>query len=130
VDETSKANSIEKLFILTPVGLMNSETGSDLRAEVASLMQKSPQDILIDCRDVQFMDSGGFGSLVSILKRVREYGKQVYLCRLNSQLRMVLELTGTDRIFPTFASRRECIEFASGSQPDRQTDSVQSIKST
>ena len=111
------AHCVEKLYVLTPLGLMNSETGSDLRSEIASLLKKAPKDILIDCRDIQFMDSSGFGSLVSALKRVREHGKQLYLCSLNSQLRMVLELTGTDGVFPIFPSRRECLEFVSNSQP-------------
>jgi anti-anti-sigma factor len=109
---------VEKLYVLTPLGLMNSEAGSDLRFEIDSLLRKAPKDILIDCRDIEFMDSSGFGSLVSALKRVREHGKQLYLCSLNSQLRMVLELTGTDGVFPIFPSRRECLEFVSHSQLD------------
>jgi len=111
------AYCVEKLYVLTPLGLMNSETGSDLRSEIASLLKKAPKDILIDCQNIQFMDSSGFGSLVSALKRVREHGKQLYLCSLNSQLRMVLELTGTDGVFPIFPSSRECIEFVSHPQP-------------
>ncbi len=62
------------------------------------------------------MDSSGFGSLVTALKRVRECGKQLYLCSLNSQMRIVLELTGTDRVFTIFPSRHDCIEFATKSE--------------
>lgn len=102
--------------MLTPSGLINSDTGSDLRAKIISVLEKKPGDILIDCRNIEFMDSGGFGALVSALKRVREHGKQLYLCSLNSQLRMVLELTGTDRVFPVFPTSRECLEFVADSQ--------------
>jgi anti-anti-sigma factor len=109
---------VEKLFVLTPSGFINAETGSDIRARIGSLLLDNPRDILIDCRDVQFMDSSGFGSLVSALKRVREHGKQLYLCSLNSQLRIVLELTGTDRVFTIFPSSHECMEFVSKLQSD------------
>ncbi|MBD2551543.1 STAS domain-containing protein [Microcystis elabens FACHB-917] len=109
---------MEKLYILSPSGLINSETGLGLCGNIESLLKKIPRDILIDCRDVQFMDSSGLGSLATALKRVREHGKQLYLCSLNSQLRMVLELTGTYRLITVFASRHECIEFVSNSQPD------------
>ena len=80
------------------------------------MLEKKPGDILIDCRHVKFMDSSGFGALVFALKRVREHGKQLYLCSLNSQLRMILELTGTDRTFAVFANSKECLEFVAESQ--------------
>jgi anti-anti-sigma regulatory factor len=40
----------------------------------------------------------------------------LYLCSLNSQMRIVLELTGTDRVFTIFPSSHDCIEFASKSE--------------
>jgi anti-anti-sigma factor len=107
---------MKSLITIAPSGFLNEKTGSNLRAEVLSVLQEHPRDILIDCRDVQFMDSSGFGSLVTTLKRVREYGKQLYLCSLNSQMRIVLELTGTDRVFTIFPSSHDCIEFASKSE--------------
>ncbi|MFN6339718.1 MAG: STAS domain-containing protein [Cyanobacteriota bacterium] len=113
-----KAGVVENLYVLLPTGLFNAETGSDVRARIISLLLESPRDILIDCRDVEFMDSNGLGSLVSALKRVRQAGKQLYLCSLNSQLRMVLELTCTDRVFTIFPSEHACMAFISNSQSD------------
>lgn len=55
------------------------------------------------------MDSSGFGALVSVLKRVREHGKQLYLCNLNSQVRIVLELTGTEKVFKIFPDQESCL---------------------
>jgi anti-anti-sigma factor len=107
---------VENLCILTPSGFFNAETGADLRAKIGSLLQEKPRDILIDCQDVQFMDSSGFGALVSTLKRVREHRKQLFLCSLNSQLRIVLELTGTDRVFTIFPSSHECLDFLANRQ--------------
>jgi anti-anti-sigma factor len=106
------------LFTIAPSGFLNEKAGSDLHAKILLLLQENPRDILIDCRDVQFMDSSGFGFLVTALKRVREHGKQLYLCSLNSQMRIVLELTGTDRVFTIFPSSHDCIAFASKSQSD------------
>lgn len=110
---------MKDLYILRPTGFIDAQNGGDLRDRIGSALAEKPRDILIDCHDVEFMDSSGFGALVSALKRVREHGKQLFLCSLNSQLRVVLELTGTDRVFTIFANSHDCFTFVS----ERQSDS-------
>ncbi|MFQ6537335.1 MULTISPECIES: STAS domain-containing protein [Aphanothece] len=89
-------------YILSPRGFIDAQNGSDLRDRIISILVEQPRDVVIDCKDVEFMDSSGFGCLVSALKRVREQGHQLCLSGINSQLRAVFELTGTDRVFPIF----------------------------
>ncbi len=108
-----EAQLMDDLYILRPRGFIDAQNGGDLRAQICSVLAEKPKDFLIDCQDVEFMDSSGFGALVSTLKRVREHGRQLYLCSLNSQLRLVLELTGTDRVFTIFPSSHECFTFVS-----------------
>jgi anti-anti-sigma factor len=99
------------LYIIKPEGRIDMQSGADLLSQVTAALAAKPSDILIDFENVSFMDSCGFGSLVMSLKRVREQNKQVYLCDLNSQLKLVLELTNMDRVFTIFPSRHECLDF-------------------
>lgn len=99
------------LYILKPKGFVDAQNGGDLRAQICSVLAEKPKDFLIDFQDVEFMDSSGFGALVSALKRVREHKRQIYLCSLNSQLRLVLELTSMDRVFTIFPSSHDCFTF-------------------
>lgn len=99
------------LFILKPEGRIDVDAGSDLLAQVTASLANHQVDLLIDFQDVSFMDSSGFGSLVMSLKRVREQNRQLYLCNLNSQLKLVLELTCMDRVFTVFTSRSDCQDF-------------------
>jgi anti-anti-sigma factor len=100
---------VDDLSILKPSGLLDAQSGAELRSSIGSLLNENPGDILIDCQDIVFMDSSGFGALVSVLKRVREQGKQLYLCSLTSQVRIVLELTGTEKVFTIFPDREACV---------------------
>lgn len=100
---------VDDLSILKPSGLLDAQSGAELRSSIGSLLNEKPGDILIDCQGIDFMDSSGFGALVSVLKRVREHGKQLYLCSLNSQVRIVLELTGTEKVFTIFPNRESCL---------------------
>ncbi len=99
------------LFILTPQGRIDVSSGSDLLAQVTASLADSRADLLIDFQDVSFMDSSGFGALVMALKRVRQSDRQLYLCNLNGQLKLVLELTSMDRVFTVFESRTDCQDF-------------------
>jgi anti-sigma B factor antagonist len=102
--------------ILRPQGRIDAQVGEELLAQVAGIVAENSTDILIDFADVDFMDSCGLGSLVMTLKRVREKQKQIYLCCLNSQLKLVLELTSMDRIFKVFDTKAECLKYISESQ--------------
>ncbi len=100
-------------YIISPKGFIDGQNGADLRERIASILVEQPRHVLIDCKDVEFMDSSGFGCLVTALKRVRENGKQLCLSGINSQLRAVLELTGTDRVFPIFPALDDAIAHVS-----------------
>jgi anti-anti-sigma factor len=104
------------LFILTPQGRIDVSSGSDLLAQVTASLADSHADLLIDFQDVSFMDSSGFGALVMALKRVRQSDRQLYLCNLNGQLKLVLELTSMDRVFTVFESRTDCQDFLAARQ--------------
>jgi anti-anti-sigma factor len=63
--------------------------------------------VLVDCRDVELMDSSGLGALVMALKTLRAAGGRLSLCSMNEQLTMVLALTGMDEVFEVFANQDE-----------------------
>jgi anti-sigma B factor antagonist len=57
------------------------------------------QVILVDFKEVEFISSPSLMALVVAFKRVREANKKLLLCSINTQVRMLLELTGMDQIF-------------------------------
>jgi anti-anti-sigma factor len=99
------------LCILKPEGRIDVHAGNELLAQVTAALTGKETDLLINFQDVSFMDSCGFGSLVMALKRVREQNKQLYLCGLNSQLKLVLELTNMDQVFKIFPGETDCQDF-------------------
>lgn len=104
---------VDDLYILKPLGLLDAQSGEELRQSVGTVLAERPRNILIDCQGIDFMDSSGFGALVSVLKRIREQGKQLFLCGLCSQVRIVLELTGTEKVFTIVPDSGACIALLS-----------------
>ncbi len=86
-------------------GILEATNGNKLRSDVVSAIAAGKRTILLDYQDVTFMDSNGFGALVTSLKRVREVGGRLFLCGISDQVRMILELTGTHQVFDVFSDQ-------------------------
>lgn len=88
----------EHPHVIAPSGILDESQGDVLRADIRQALQQGYTRIQVDMNDVTFMDSAGLGSLVIALKKVRESGGELTLRNVNSQVRLVLELTGTERL--------------------------------
>lgn len=91
--------------ILEPTGLIDNAGGTQLRREVSELLDADIEAILIDFANISFMDSSGLGAIVTILQRVRTKGANLYLCSLNDQVKMIMELTKMDKVFDILPNR-------------------------
>lgn len=98
-------NSVAK--VVRPSGILDGTKASEFRQEVSAGVDQGAQVILIDFKDVTFMDSSGLGALVLSLKTTRSSGVRLYVCSLNDQIRMLFELTSMDRVFEIFANQEE-----------------------
>ncbi len=98
-------NSIVK--IVQPSGILDGLNANQLRRDISDLVENGANIVLVDFQDITFMNSAGLGALVSILKKVRSQGAELFICSLNEQVKMIFELTKMDLIFKPFASRNE-----------------------
>ncbi len=66
--------------------------------------------IVVDLEGCKFMDSTFLGTLVSGLKHLSDRQGEMKLATVHSDTKVILEITGTDRIFDLCISRQEAIE--------------------
>ncbi|MDJ1184934.1 STAS domain-containing protein [Roseofilum casamattae] len=98
---------MSKVKHLQPSGILDSTKAARFREEVHSLVKSGANIILVDLKEVTFIDSSGLGALVAALKTVRSDGGQLAVCSINEQVRMLFELTSMDRVFEVFTSRED-----------------------
>ncbi|MEM6445202.1 MAG: STAS domain-containing protein [Cyanobacteria bacterium J06642_2] len=77
------------------------------RQQIDAMVAAGAQAILIDLKEVTFMDSSGLGALVTALKMLRARDGKLYLCSMNDQIRMLFDLTGLNTVFDTYRTREE-----------------------
>ncbi|NEO01695.1 MAG: STAS domain-containing protein [Moorea sp. SIO1F2] len=93
--------------VVQPTGILDGTQAASFRQEVAELVESNADIILIDFKDVTFMDSSGLGALVLALKTIRAAGSKMYICSVNEQIKMLFELTSMDRVFEIFSTRED-----------------------
>ena len=95
------------LKTLEPTGILDGATTNELKLQVSDLLHQGTDIVLLDMKQVTFMNSTGIGTMVAMLKIVRAKGKQIYLCGLTEQVKIIFELTKMDRVFKTFIDQQE-----------------------
>ncbi len=96
--------------VLAPSGRLDVVGAPALKEAVSEAMKKNGHPkLVIDLEGVTFVDSSGLGSVVSALKQVRTSKGDLRLAAPNQQVRVVLELTTLDRVFPYFATVEEAL---------------------
>ncbi|MEH2181724.1 STAS domain-containing protein [Nostoc sp.] len=93
--------------VLELSGILDGIRGNELRREVSSILTNGVEILLIDMKEVKFIDSSGLGALVSAMQMVRAANAKLFVCSISDQVRMLFELTKMDRIFQTFADQDE-----------------------
>lgn len=88
--------SIWKVQILGEIDIYNS---AQLKEKLTKLIEEKEVDIEIDCKHLEYIDSTGLGSLVSILKKVKQYNGNVHLVSLKSNVFKVFKITGLTKVF-------------------------------
>jgi anti-anti-sigma factor len=69
-----------------------------LRKELQYTIEKGTP-IILDLKNVTFMDSAGLAALVLIQKRVNGAGGKLFLSSIREPVKMLFELTSMDRVF-------------------------------
>ncbi len=81
---------------------LDAHNSGELKAEMLKLFDEGKNNILIDLKDVRFVDSSGLGSLVSGFKNASARNGNLKLCGLQQQVKSMFELTRLHRVFEIF----------------------------
>jgi anti-sigma B factor antagonist len=81
--------------------LVFGEESASLRDTVKNLLAQNPK-IVLDLREVNYIDSGGLGTLVSLYTSARNAGGAVKLASLSQRVGDLLQITKLLTIFEVF----------------------------
>jgi anti-anti-sigma factor len=94
--------------VISVEGELDSFTAGELRDGFSDTVGHPA--VVIDIREVPFVDSAGLGALVGGVRRLREAGGTVALCCTSSSVLRLLAVTGFDRMIPVTDTPADAVE--------------------
>ncbi len=89
---------------------LDAHNSEELKAEINRLFDSGTKDLLVDLKEVRFIDSSGLGVLVSGFKNAATHQGSIKLCSLQTQVKSMFELTRLHRVFDIYQTMDEALE--------------------
>ncbi|MEW5807126.1 MAG: STAS domain-containing protein [Acidobacteriota bacterium] len=80
-----------------------------LREKVMELLDGGHKNIILNLKNVSYMDSAGIGELVACLKRTKEKDGMVKLLNPAGKVFDLLQLTKLEEVFETYKDEKEAL---------------------
>ncbi len=91
-------------------GELDLATAPDLRERLGAALDSGMTRIVVDLREVTFMDSIGLAAVLHVRKRLLADGRLALVVAPDSYAQLVLEIAGMPRALAIFADREAAIE--------------------
>ena len=99
-----------RVTILTVKGdLVIGEAESTFKKTVTRLIEEGRVNLLVDMRQVNFLDSSGLGALVRAMTNSQKEGGQTKLLGAGPQVKRLLEMTKLDSVFENYSDMESAV---------------------
>lgn len=99
------------VLIITPdVTNLDAKYASEFKEKVIQLItENEATHVVLDLNQVQFIDSSGLGSFLSILRLLHAQGGELKLARIHRPIRTMFELVAMNKIFDIYDQTEDAI---------------------
>ncbi|NLL05540.1 MAG: STAS domain-containing protein [Clostridiaceae bacterium] len=74
-------------------------TSNEFKEKLYKIIDANQKDLLIDCKELDYIDSTGLGIFVAALKKAKQYEKKITFLNLKDNIKKLFIITGLDKIF-------------------------------
>lgn len=106
--KTELSDGISVLFIKED--RLDANNSEDLKGELRRLFDSGAKDLVIDLKEIHFIDSSGLGALVSGYKNASIIHGSLKLSGLQTQVKSMFELTRLHRVFDIFTTVDDALQ--------------------
>jgi len=106
--KTEHLEGVDVLFIKED--RLDANNSEELKIELRRLFGSGAKDLIIDLKEIHFIDSSGLGALVSGYKNASTLHGSLKLSNLQFQVKSMFELTRLHRVFDIFTTVDEALQ--------------------
>ncbi len=89
--------------------IMGGPDATSLHEKLHELIETGTRSVVIDLKDVDWMNSSGLGILIGGLSAIRKSGGDLRLASVTEKIEEVLRITKLDRVFDVYGSTEEAV---------------------
>ncbi len=102
-------NGIE-ILSFDNVSKLNILIAQSLKEEVAQYLTNANTKLILNLEGIEYVDSSGFGALLSILRNAKNNDSQFKLCNMSSEVMELVKLLQLHNVFDIYDNINQCIE--------------------
>jgi anti-sigma B factor antagonist len=87
---------------------LDADSSRDFKEQMAEIIRQGQNQILLNLAEVQFIDSSGLGTLLSLVRQLGEQGN-LMLCGVAGSVMSLLRLTRLNRVFQIYADEAAAV---------------------
>lgn len=95
----AELKEIDGKYVATLAGELDTAAATMAEEVLKPLMQSNGKDVVIECKDLEYIASSGLRILISILKAAKTAGSKVTMRNVGDDIKNVFKLTGFINIF-------------------------------
>ena len=104
-----KTQEVGNVAVLKLIGRLDLANGATLKEHLKTCFERNCTAIHFNMSEVEFINSSGLGSLVSIMKEVRLLKGRLTLSNLASYVQEIFEITQLSHIFEIYPTEEEAL---------------------
>lgn len=89
----------EDMWRIVPEGEIDIYTSPKFKQKVLDAFDKDAKDLLIDCKNLEYLDSTGLGAFIYILKKLKEQDYKIYIDNIKPNIKKLFDITKLDKLF-------------------------------
>lgn len=90
-------------------GDIDINTSPEVKKSFNQTIAQKKDKVVINLKNVNYVDSSGLATLVEILKNLRAYGGKLKLTNLSAKVRGLFEITKLDKLFDISAEEEDAL---------------------
>ncbi len=102
-----KTSPSEGYLLMKVTGEVDASSSIELDEAIKKVIEEEPQNLVVDCTDLDYISSAGLGVFMSYIEEFRKHEASLVIFGLNPKVKNVFEILGLDQLLKICATEDE-----------------------
>jgi anti-sigma B factor antagonist len=105
-----RSKLLEDAAVLYPKGHLDAHNVDRFEKEIVKLIDNNIVNVVVNCRELNYISSAGMGIIMGYLDEIREKGGDIKLCCVDDRVYEIFDLVGFTEIYDFLDAEETALE--------------------